>query len=288
MTKDLVPDQADPVVLHGFPMSVNRKSSRGILRVRAPLQEEVLVPIGAVQPPRVGVPDLVRKLASLEAKLRESEQDRAGDAELIGNLLGEIGDRDRRIRALEAQIESDGDRIRALEIADQSQLNTDDRVSALEEMIALDDVVFAELLHRLSERSGTAEPLPIELHDLLAVTLAALELARTTTSATNDTIEQVRLAIRGGPQVEAGLAASLQRGQEADAAIAPVDKAVGRVVDRLREIERRERELSAMREELLADSTRLIGDVRNLGGALGRAARPAERDRPPPHVRHRR
>ncbi len=270
-------------------MSVPRKTGRGSVRLRVPIQEEVLIPIGSVQaPPHAGPRDLMRKLLDLEAKLRETEHDRESDAELIGNLLGEIGDRDRRLRTLEAQLEAEADRVRALEIADASQVNTDDRVRALEETVAIDDVLFAEFLHRLSERAGTANSIPSELHDLLAVTLSALELARTTTGATNDGIEQIRLAVRGGAEVDAGLADSLLRGEQAELAIGPVDRAVSRLVDSLRELERRERELSVLRDELLDDAARLIGDVRNLGNALGRASGPTERHRPPQRHRHRR
>lgn len=244
----------------------------------------MLVPLGAVrQPP--GVAQLAArsatKLAELEAKLASSERDRAADAELIGNLLAEIAERDRRIRSLEAELEANADRILALEVADASHLSTDERVSALEQAVARDDAVFAEVLRRLSAKNGTADPLPSELHDLLAATLSAIELTRTMTGATNDQVEQMLLAVHDGPDVERGLAATLKRGQRAEAAAAPADHSVARVVDRLREIERRERELAGLRERLLDDAATLVGDVRALGDAVGNAARPPERARPP-------
>jgi hypothetical protein len=154
-------------------------------------------------------------------------------------------------------------------------------VRGLEARVAHDEAVFTELLRRLSEKNGTAEPIPSELHELLAVTLAALDVTRTTTGAVNTKVERILLAIRGGPEAERGLVATLTRGQAAESAVAPVDRSITRVVERLRDIERRERELSLVRDELLDDAALLIAQVRRLAGALGVAATPAERTRPP-------
>lgn len=262
-------------------MPLTRRPSRGIPRVRPKVQEEVLVPLGAVaRPNAVGVADLVKKLGELEKRLHESEQDRAADAELIGNMLAEIGDRDRRLRSLEAQLEAEGDRVRALEIADASTLGSDERVAALENALALYDGVFGEVLRRLSHEFGNAEPIPSELHDLLAVTLASLDVTRAMTGATNEKVEQILLAVHGGPEVERGLLATLRRTQAAEDSVSPVDRAVAKVIDRLRDIERRERELAILREGLLEDATKLVAGVRALSTALGQASLPPERQRP--------
>ena len=257
-----------------------RRSTRGSVRLQAPVLEERVFPIGAQAPSRAAV-DVGRRLEEVEAKLRETEQDRAADAELIGNLLGEIGERDRRLRALEAQAETDGDRIRALEIADASQLDADERVRALEDALAADQALFGEVLARLSARAGNDTDVPSELRDLLAVTLAALELTRRTTAAHVDTLEQIQLSVRGGPDFEAGLEANLDVGRQADAAVTPVNEAIDRVVAQLRQIEGAEQELARLRGLLLADTTTLVAEVRGLGSALGRAAHPAG-SKPPP------
>ncbi|MBI2395877.1 MAG: hypothetical protein HYV09_40310 [Deltaproteobacteria bacterium] len=259
-------------------MAASRRPSSRSLRLRpTPAQEEVLV---STSPPKpTGVAELLRRLGELESKLESSEREHASDAELVGNLLAEVAERDRRLRALAAQAEADGDRIRALEIASQSFESSD--VQPLEEALSRDEALFAELLRRLAARHGNDRDVPSELHDLLAATLGALDAARVATGETNTKVAEIRAAIRGGPEVDRALGQTLARGEEAAAALGPVDRAIARVVERLRDIERQERELEDSRTRLLEDAAQLIETVRGLGAALGRAVTPAERPRPP-------
>lgn len=252
----------------------NRQSAKPALR------EDVFLPTSgpSVAPRAIGVAELVRRLGEVEGKLQASERDRAADAELIGNLLGEISDRERRIKALEARAVDDDARRVELEaelalIASRTSIDGD-RSRILEDALNRTDGLFAELLRRLSEAHGGDADVS-QLHDLLAVTLGALDLTRTITAETALKLERTRDAMGnvGAREAERAIGETCGRAREALDVSVPLDRSIARVVDRLREIERRERELGELRGDLLTDAGELVFEVQQLRDAMGNLAR---------------
>ncbi len=262
---------------------------------RPPVREDAFLPTSGPGVPQrsVGVAELVRRLGEAESKLQAVEKDRAADAELIGNLLGELADRDRRIKALDQRALDDEVKLVDLEtelaMVESRTSAVDDRTRELEEALRRSDTVFAELLRRLNAAHGGDADLS-ELHDLLAVTLGTLDLARAITAETARKLDETKSAMTGvgARDAERGLGETFRRAETAVALTMPVDRAIARMVDRLREVERRERELGALRTTLLTDAADLIAEVQALRDAMGNLARrpggsiPRMRKAPPP------
>lgn len=247
---------------------------------RPSLREDVFLPTSGpgVSPRAVGVAELLRRLSVAEAKLQASEKDHAADAELIGNLLGEIADRDRRIKGLEQrEIEREAQLVeletQLTTVASRSSM-VDDRTRELETALRRTDGLFAELLHRLNESHGGESDLS-ELHDLLAVTLGTLDLTRTIGAENARKLDEVRTAMSnvGARDVERALGATHARAQHVLDVSVPLDRAIARVVDRLRDIEHRERDLNDLRGELLSEAGALILEVQSLRDAMGNLAK---------------
>jgi hypothetical protein len=247
---------------------------------RPAVREDVFLPTTgpSVAPRAVGVAELVRRLGEAESKLQSSERDRAADAELIGNLLGELGERDRRIKALEQRAIDDETRRVELEtelaMAESHPQVDDERTRELEEALKRTDALFAELLRRLSDAHGGDVDVS-QLHDLLAVTLSTLDLTRTFTSETKQKLEETRAAMGnvGAREAAAGLGETVARARGVLDVSVPLDRSIARVVDRLRDIEKRERELGELRGDLLHDAGELVFEVQQLRDAMGNLAR---------------
>jgi chromosome segregation ATPase len=258
--------------------------------LRAKNREDVFLPVSgtAVSTRPIGVAELVRRLGEAESKLHESERDRAADAELIGNLLAEIAERDRRLKSLDGRMSDDEAKIRELEDAvDRLSRDTGagDRARDLELALRRTQAVFGELLHRLSSAHGGDSDLST-LHDLLAVTLGALDLTRSFTSEDSRKLDELRAAMAnvGQTDVEHSLTVTLDRTRDVLDKTAPVDHSIARIIDRLRDIERREREVGDLRSELLGEAGELLGDVQGLRdsvGVLAMTGEAAPRRRPP-------
>lgn len=222
----------------------------------------------AAAPPKpMGVAELVRRLAETESRLQNVDRDRAADAELIGNLLAEVADRDRRLRQLEAQAGEQAARTRELE-----------------ETLARAHGVFDEVLRALRDEHRPNGEAVSDLHELLAVSVGALELTRGTASSAARKIEDARLAIRAPADVEAALDATLGKARRARDGVEPVDRAIAQVVDRLRDLEHRERELGELRDALQSDARALVEGVTSLRTWMepfaGDEPRPSPRKKP--------
>lgn len=246
---------------------------------RPAVREEVFLPTSGPGVSRaVGVAELLRRLGELEAKLATSETDRAGDAELIGNLLGELAERDRRIGALEQRAVEDETRRVDLEMEltmVESRTSLDgDRTRLLETALRRTDGLFAELLRRLSDAHGGDENLS-SLHDLLAVTMGTLDFSRTIAAESAKKLDEGRMAMHniGARDAEHGLAQTLGRANVVLEVSGPLDKTIARIVGRLREIERRERDLGDLRSTLLTEAGELVFEVQQLRDAMGNLAR---------------
>lgn len=265
---------------------------------RPAVREDVFLPTSGPGVPQrsVGVAELVRRLGEAESRLQAVEKDRAADAELIGNLLGELADRDRRIKALDQRALDDEAKLVDLEtelaMVESRTSAGDDRSRELEAALRRSDTVFAELLRRLNAAHGGDTDLS-QLHDLLAVTLGTLDLARAITTETARKLDETKSAMTniGARDAERGLGQTLVRAETAVALTMPVDRAIARMVDRLRDVERRERELGELRGSLLTDAADLIAEVQELRDAMGNLARrpggsiPRMRKPPPPRRR---
>ena len=261
-------------------------------------REDVFLPISGkgVSTRPVGVAELLRRLGEAESKLQSSERDRAADAELIGNLLAEVAERDRRLKGLDARVVDDEARIRELEDS-VARLSVDsgagDRARELELALRRTEAVFGELLGRLAREHGGDADLST-LHDLLAVTLGALDLTRSTASDDMRKLEETSAAMAnvGQKQVERDLNVTLDRTRAVLDKSGPVDRSIARIVDRLRDIERHEREVGALREALLAEAGELLADVQQLRDTVGVLATTGEqaapRRRPPSRLPARR
>jgi hypothetical protein len=253
-------------------------------------RQDVFMPMSGpgVSSRPVGVSELVRRLGEAESRLQESERDRAADAELIGNLLAEVAERDRRLKTMQTRAVDDEARIRELEDS-VARLSVDsgagDRARDLEQALRRTEAVFGELLHRLAGAHG-AEGDVSKLHDLLAVTLGALDLARTFAAEDVRKLEETRAAMGnvGQREVERGLAVTIERTEDVLTKSGPVDRSLARVVDRLREIERREREVGDLRTALLEEAGELLADVQQLRDSVGVLATTGE-GAPPPRRR---
>ena len=226
----------------------------------------------------VGVAELLRRLGALEAKLQTSEGDRAADAELIGNLLGELADRDRRIKALEERAIEDETRRVDLEtelaMVESRTTFDGDRTRVLENALRRSDGLFGDLLRRLSDAHGGDTDFS-SLHDLLAVTMSTLDFSRTVTSETAKKLDDTRVTMGNinARDAEQGLAARLGRANAVLEVSVPLDRTIARVVERLRELERRERDLGELRSELLTEAGELVFEVQQLRDAMGNLAR---------------
>jgi chromosome segregation ATPase len=247
---------------------------------RPAVREDVFLPTSGPGVPQrsVGVAELVRRLGEAESKLQAVEKDRAADAELIGNLLGELADRDRRIKALDQRALDDEAKLVDLEtqlaMVESRTSAVDDRTQELESALRRTDSMFAELLRRLNAAHGGDTDLS-QLHDLLAVTLGTLDITRAITSETARKLDETKSAMGniGAREAERGLAQTLQRAEAAVALTMPVDRAIARMVDRLRDVERRERELGDLRGGLLEDASMLIAEVQQLRDGMGNLSR---------------
>jgi hypothetical protein len=142
------------------------------------------------------------------------------------------------------------------------------------------DAVLGELLHRMSRAHGGGTDFS-SLHDLLAVTLGALDLARNV--ATRDAralVDDVTAVTNTAPrEIEQALTATLDRTCDVLDRSAPIDRVVARIVARLREIEERERDLAALRDEVLAEAGELLANVHELRDAVGVLAATGEHAR---------
>lgn len=240
-------------------MAATRRPPRGRTTAPPPTQPERRLvasdrPVKKEALPRaMAVSDLLRRLSEAESKLAQKDREHAADAELIGSLLGEVAERDRRLRDLETRSETGAKRTRELETT-----------------VARTRAVFEEMLRRLRDSGGQADGTS-ELHDLLAVTLAALDVTRTTTAESVRRIERTRDALSPlARDVEDSFAESLSRARIAHDGAGPADRLVARIIDRLRDIERRERELVGERDALMVDVDSLLEAVRDLHGDVGR------------------
>lgn len=248
-------------------------------RPKSAVTEDVFLPTsGPAIPQRaVGVAELLRRLGEAESKLATSEKDHAADAELIGNLLGELGERDRRIRDLEQRaLDEESRRVELeTELATLSRASNErDRTRALEAALRRTDGLFAELLQRLSAAHGGDTDVS-QLHDLLAVTLTTLDFSRTITAETAKKLDDTQAAISnmGARDAARGIGETLGRARTVLDASLPLDRTIARVIDRLREIEKRERELGELRTELLNEASHLVAEVQQLRDAMGNLAR---------------
>jgi chromosome segregation ATPase len=286
------PDVTDDLWYAEFPSMTGPRRTRSSDKTTQPAKprQDVFMPMSGpgVSSRPVGVSELVRRLGEAESRLQDTERDRAADAELIGNLLGEVAERDRRLKALQTRAVDDEARIRELEDS-VARLSVDngagDRARDLELALRRTEAVFGELLDRLATAHG-ADGDVSELHDLLAVTLGALDLTRTFAAEDARKLEDTRAAMgnAGQREVERALSVTIDKTEDVLAKSGPVDRSLARVVDRLREIERRERELGDLRAALLDEAGALLADVQQLRDSLGALATTgagAARRRPP-------
>jgi chromosome segregation ATPase len=206
---------------------------------------------GSTPPKAVGLAELLRRLASLEAKLGERDREREDDAETIGGLLAEVADRDRRLLAAET------------------------RAASLVSTLARADAIFEQIVAHY-EGSGPSRTALDDLRALIAVTLAAVDATRSSVGENVRALEEARLAATTlrSPSAADRIEGNLARARRAQGETAPVDRGVAKVADRLRELDRRERELAVVRAGLFDDARALLGGVEGLRDALEKCAEP--------------
>ncbi len=237
---------------------------------------------------RSGIAELIRRLSEAEARLQSQERERDAEAEMMGTLLGQLGERDRKIKAMAARMAADEERVRALEEALQ-RTSADgeslrglgealerasefaERVEGLEFAVEKASTFFHRVLTKLHSELEEQES---DLPELLATMVMTLDETRQATELSLKKVEEQRAAMASlrNYDVDEGLAGTLERGRAVAVGTEPVDSAISRVVERLREIERRERELDQQRDALINESRDLLGDVHALHATMGRFA----------------